>query len=178
MSSLSDIKVRCTFRLDKLSTLITERIKGQKITDNLILEGILLRGDDTWLHALIKVSGRHNGTIASRFKLKTSGQIPDFVVEDLDIRIIEGGGLLAKGANFVIKHILGDKIELKVQQKIHDVLQQEIALMTSKYSTVDLGEGLQLRSTLDNYNFDTIEWDEHELRIQLTTLGLIHLELK
>ena len=178
MSGISDIKIDCAFRLTKLSALITERVRGQMITENLRLETIDLMGDQEWLYARIKVSGRHNGAITSRFKLTTSEEISDFVVENLNIRISEGGGLLAKGANFVIKHILGDKIEIKVQKKIHDILQQQIAEMTSRYAVMDLGEGLKLRSTLDRYNFEDIRWNDTELVIQLSTVGTFHLELK
>ena len=178
MSNASDIKVFCELRLNKLGNLITTRVKGQLITENLRLEEIQMLGDDEWLYAVIKVSGRHNGSITARFKLSTYADVSGFNVEHLNVRITEGGGLLAKGANFVMRHLLGEKIETKVQKKIHDIIEQQITEMTSRYSIVDLGEGMKLRSELDAYNFEHIEWDDSELRIVLTTVATVKLELK
>jgi len=178
MSLESNIKVNCRFELDKLSSLINERVSGQMITEKLKLESLDLHGDHEWLNALIRVSGRHNGAITARFKLMTSKDISDFIVEDLEIRISEGGGLLAKGANFVLRRLLGDRIESKVQEKIHDVIQQLIREMTSRYSVVKLGEGLELSSLIDDYNFDKITWDSKQLNIVLATNAVINLELK
>ena len=172
----SEINVHCEFELSKLSQMLTSRVAGQTIGENIIIDELALEADDQWMYAVMKLSGKRKGTIVARFKLRTRDNSPDFFVENLKIRV-RNAGLLAKGANFIVKYFLEDAIEVRVQEKIHDVLSKLIEELNSQYSRVVLDEGLVVRSEMTDYNFDEISWDENTLRCKLITRGVINVEL-
>ena len=173
----SEINVHCEFELKKLSAMLSDRIAGQTISENIFIDQLSLEADDQWMYAIMKLSGKREMTIVAKFKLRTRDDSPDFFVEQLKIRV-RNAGLLATGANLIVKFFLEEAIETRVQEKIHDVLRTLIEEMNAQYAEMRLDEGLVVRSNLTDYNFDEISWDAETLRCKLVTHGVIRVELK
>lgn len=172
----SEVNVQCTLKFDRLNELLTEKLKGRQIADNLEIDAVELSADDELIYAALHVKGKRIHKVLSQFKLVTPHDSAEFVIEELKVHI-DSTGLLAKGANFLVKHVLADKVEATVQQQVSQTLTILVRELTTRYASVDLGEGLKLQSFLEHYRFSDVSWDSEAIRCKLKAAGLLGIEL-
>ena len=171
----SEILINGKFAIQKLSHLINEKLAGQQILENVRLESIMMKGDDEWLYALMVVSGRYDGTVITKFKLRTSDSSPDLIIENLNVSL-EGDGILTKMANRVLKVLVGARIESKVQALLHKSISTLMKEMTSKYGVMHVDE-ITLKADLADYNFEEISWNSTHLHCTFHASGILSVEL-
>lgn len=172
----SEILIHGKFAIDKLSILLNEKLAGQQILENVKLENIMMKADPEWLYALMDVSGRHDGTVITKFKLRTSEDRPDLIIEQLKVAL-EGDDILTKVANCALKVFIGERVESKVQTLLHNSFTSVMTEMTSKYGVLEVDE-FTLKTDLSDYNFEEISWDETHLRCTFHASGILSVELE
>lgn len=171
----SNILIHGKFAFNKVSVLLNEKLAGKQISNNITIDALNLRGDDSWIYAEMAISGMFNRTIVARFKLKTNPTTPEFIIDQLHV-MVEGGGLFSTGINFLLKHIFGSTVEAEVQKVLHKALVGIMTDLTSEFGAVDIN-GLSLTYGLTEYNFNAIDWNETHLSCTFQAKGIINVEL-
>lgn len=172
----SEILINGKFAINKLSELLSEKLAGQSILENVQLENIKLKTDDEWLYAVMGVSGRYDGTVVSKFKLRTSNTSPDLIFENLNVAL-DGDGILTRVANCALKVFIGERIDAKVQALLHKSFITMLNEMTSKYGIIEV-DGITIKSDLANYNFEEIRWDETYIFCDFYASVVLSVELE
>ena len=172
----SEILIHGKFAIQKLSTLLNEKLAGQQLLDNVRLENIMMKGDAEWLYAVMVVSGRYDGTVITKFKLSTSDTTPDLMIKHLNVAL-DGDGILTKVANCALRVFIGERIEAKVQALLHKTFTSVMQEMTSKYGVMQV-DAITLKADLADYNFEEISWDETHLRCTFHASGVLTVELE
>jgi uncharacterized protein DUF4403 len=171
----TEILIHGKFALDKLSELLNKNVTGQSILENVKLESIVMKGDVEWLYAVMLVSGRYNGTVEAKFKLGISDSSPDLIIEKLKISL-DGGHVLTKVANCVIKTFFEEKIGSKVQTILNKSFTDAIDDTTSRYGEVQF-DGFSLKSDVSEYNFKEICWNTTQVTCVFHMSGVLRVEL-
>ncbi len=172
----SKFRIHGDFRFDKLSAVLSEKLRGQHVSEHNTIEGVRLTGDAVWLYTDLKVAGRFNGHMIAQFKLSTDPDSPSLVVDELNTRV-EDGGIISVGANFILKHFLNEKLRLKVQQQIASSMTDVVKEMMSKYGSVEIDGGFILSTELESYNIEKISWDRAKLYCDLEATGVLRVTL-
>jgi len=172
----SEILIHGKFAIQKLSALLSENLAGQMILENVQLESIQMKADTEWLYAHTVVSGRYDGAVVTKFKLRVSDSTPDLMIEQLGVSL-EGNGILAKVANCALKILIGERIEAKVQAILHRSFASMMKEMTNKYGVMQVDE-FTLKSDLANYNFEDVSWNETHIMCTFHASGVLSVELE
>lgn len=172
----SKFRIHGDFRFDKLSNVLSDKLRGQHISEHNVIEAVHLTGDDSWLYTELKVAGRFNGHVIAQFKLSTDPDSPSLVVDELKTKV-EDGGIISVGANFILKHFLNEKLRLKVQQQIASSMTDVVRETMSKYGKVVIDGGFTLNTQLGTYNIENIAWDTSKLYCDFEASGVLKVTL-
>ncbi len=172
----SDILIHGKFSVNSISALLHKKLAGQQISENVYVSSIKMKADADWLYAVMMVSGRHNGTLVAKFKLQTVDSEPDLSIDQLEISL-ESDAILATVVNWVLRNLLGEKIESKVQSVLHKSLSTMIVDMSEKYGVLDF-DGVTINSDLKDYNFEEISWTDTHIMCTFRASGVLRVELE
>ena len=172
----SEIFLPCSFSFEKINALLAQQLSGMVVNEKLTIVSTKLSGEDRQIFIRTIVSGVFDGPVYISFIPTYDSAEDKFILDELEVSVGEGG-LLAKGANFVLNKVFGGKLDAKFEEIINAKFLDLKNEWLEKLKSMNFGPGFT--SHMDISEFDLREIHEHEgnLKFNVIIKGAAKLEM-
>ena len=173
---MSSIQVPCKLNFEKLNDLLEPHLAGMEVGEVMRLESFRLKGDGSYLYGLAEITGTYDGPIVIQFIPEYNRAWDRFDLKDLKIELAKTN-LLAKGANWIIKKLMTDKLDKKFEEVLNAQYQKAKQGILENLERLDMKYGFYLVGNIDYLDFKDIRSKENHLCFDVEVRGTFHLNL-
>ena len=172
----SEVVCLCTFNWVRLNQILDDKLSGTEIVDGITLHSTSITPDDGRIYIQAVTAGRKDLTLGIHCVLSPGDDRHPITVQFAGFRV-EKGGVLAKGAEWVMKNLMGNRFEQKLVEKFQGAVDTAIHETVAKYSDLTSEEGLHLNILSHYYVAEEVHWNASDCIIQVRLKGRIYLQL-
>lgn len=172
----SEIFLPCSLSFERINELVAANLNGMEVNDKLTIVSADIGGEGKRMIVKVFVSGVYEGPVNISF-LPIYNEIEDkFFLDELSV-IVGDGGLLAKGANFVLNKVFGGKMDAKFEEVLNSKFLELKNEWLEKLKEMEVGPGIKFQSDVSFFDLQEIHEQDGKLNLNVIVKGALKMEM-